>query len=84
MNQKPKMEHNEAKVFVKERDEWRDYSTIEEYIEDVTTCLVYSSWRYSEEHAREIIDYKMVWVKYGFEHQIPANDCSAEVGFFAG
>lgn len=79
-----KRENFEAQAFTKERDKWHDYASIKEYIEDVVVCLVYSPWQYSEEHAREIIDYKMVWVKYGFEHQIPANDCSAEIGFFAG
>lgn len=78
------MNREEALAFEKSRDEWQNYKNIDEYIEDVVTLLVYSPWHYSEEHAREIVDYKKKYVENAFKEKTPANDCSAEVGFFAG
>ena len=39
--------------FTEERCTFLDYKDIQEYIEDIVVCLVYSSWHYSEERGPE-------------------------------
>ncbi len=72
------------KEFVKECDSFKDYKDINEYIEDVVACLVYSPWGYSEKRAREIVKDRKKYIKEAFENEEAANDCSAEVGYFCG
>ena len=49
-----KMTEEEARKFCEERCTFLEYKDIQEYIEDIVVCLVYSSWHYSEERAREL------------------------------
>ena len=63
---------------------FKDYSSIDQYIEDVVICLVYSSWQYTEEQAREIVEEDMKTVREYYEKHIAADSCCAEIGYFCG
>ena len=70
--------------FIKACDTFKDYKSLEEYIEDLVVCLVYSSWNYTEEQAREIVDEKMEIAREFFEEKVPAEKATAELGYFCG
>lgn len=74
----------EAQRFTEERCTFLEYSNIQEYIEDIVICLVYSSWHYSEEEAREKCVERMWIIEDGFMNRIPADDCCVDVGYCAG
>jgi hypothetical protein len=79
-----KMTEEEARKFCEERCTFLDYKDIQEYIEDIVVCLVYSSWHYSEERARELCKDGMEWIEEYFEKKEPADDVSAEIGYCCG
>ena len=74
----------EAAEFVRGCGKWKNYKSIEEYEKDVIQCLVYSTWGYSKERAVEIVENNSGLVKELFEEKEPADDCCAEIGYFAG
>lgn len=78
------LNEKEARAHIKACKKFKEYDNIEEYIEDVVVCLVYSPWNYTEESARERVRYRMNYVRYAFEHREPADDCSIEVGYSCG
>ena len=47
-------------------------------------CLVYSSWHYSEEEARQQCEERMAWVEMFFERKEPAHDAAADIGYCCG
>ena len=47
------MTEEEAEKLCEERCTFLDYKDIQEYIEDIVVCLVYSPWHCSEERARQ-------------------------------
>lgn len=57
---------------------------INAYIEEVVVCLVNSSWRYTEERAREIIKERYDYIEEAYKAKEPADDCCAEVGYHCG
>ena len=63
---------------------WKNYKSIEEYKEDVVKCLMYSTWRYTEKQANEIVDERAVWLKHYYKSKTPADVCCAEIGFYGG
>jgi len=79
-----RMDAVEAKAFKAECDKWKGYKKIEDYIEDVVMCLVYSSWKYTEDQARECVKDRKKYVESAFKNKEPANDCCAEIGFYGG
>ena len=80
-----KMSDNEVDKFKRERFKWLDYKSIEDFKEDVVMCLVYSSWHYSEEDAREIVDkLRKDYIEEAYRDKEPAYDASCEAGYFAG
>ncbi len=79
-----KMTQEEAKAFSKDRCAWKNYKSIDAYIEDIVTILVYSTWHYSEIEARKITEDRMALVKNCYEKKIPADDCACDVGYFGG
>ncbi|MDO5138763.1 MAG: hypothetical protein Q4D71_09955 [Oscillospiraceae bacterium] len=78
------MTREEVKRFHKERCEFLDYKDIQEYIEDIVVCLVYSSWHYSEERARARCEERMFLIEECFEKKVPADDCYVDVGYSCG
>ena len=78
-----KMTEEEAWTFKEERCTFLEYKDIQEYIEDIVVCLVYSSWHYSEERARELCKEGMAWVEMFFERKEPADD-AADIGYCCG
>ncbi len=74
----------EASEYKRECCTFKDYESIDEYIEDVVICLVYSSWHYSEKEARECVEERMAFVKDGYKNKLPANKCCADVGYYCG
>ena len=79
-----KMTEEEARRFTEERCTFLDYKDIQEYIEDIVVCLVYSSWHYSEVRARELCKESMEWIEECFEQKEPADDACAEIGYCCG
>ena len=79
-----KLTDEEAEKFCDERCTFLDYKSIDEYIEDIVTCLVYSSWHYTEEQAREQVQERMVWVERYYEQKEPADDAAADIGYCCG
>jgi hypothetical protein len=79
-----KMTENEARIFVRDRCKWKDYKSIDDYVEDVVVCLVYSPWHYTEKEAREQCEERMNFIKQSFKEKMPADDCSADVGYCCG
>ena len=57
---------------------------INAYIEEVVVCLINSSWRYTEERAREIIKERYDYIEEAYKAKEPADDCCAEVGYHCG
>lgn len=78
------MTHEEAWRFKEERCEFLDYRSIQEYIEDIVVILVYSTWHYSEEDARERCEERMIFIRNCFENKVPADDCAVDVGYSCG
>ena len=79
-----KMTEEEAEKLCEERCTFLDYKDIQEYIEDIVVCLVYSSWHYSEERARQQCEERMGWVEMFFERKEPADDVVADIGYCCG
>ncbi|MBR3187534.1 MAG: hypothetical protein IKF59_05815 [Lachnospiraceae bacterium] len=74
----------EARKFKEERCTFLDYKDIQEYIEDIVVCLVYSTWHYTEEEARKQCEERMGWVKRFYEQKEPADDAAADIGYCCG
>ena len=79
-----KMTEEEAEKFREERCTFLEYKDIQEYIEDIVVCLVYSSWHYSEERARQQCEERMAWVEMYYSQKEPADDASADIGYCCG
>lgn len=79
-----KMTPDEAWEFSQDRSVWKDYKSIDEYIEDVVTILANSTWHYSEETARDIARDRKALIEYYYERKKPADDCACDVGYFGG
>ena len=79
-----KMTEEEAEKLCEERCTFLDYKDIQEYIEDIVVCLVYSPWHYSEERARQQCVERMAWVEESFERKEPADDVVADIGYCCG
>ena len=79
-----KLNEEEARTFVEDRCKWKNYKNIDDYIEDIVVCLVYSPWHYSEKRAREQCDERMIFIEQSYEDKMPADDCAAEVGYCCG
>ncbi len=79
-----KMTGEEAWEFKESRCKWFDYGSIEEYIEDIVVCLVYSTWHYTEERARQQCEDRMGLIERSYEKKEPADDCAADVGYCCG
>lgn len=79
-----KMSESEGQAFRSDRDAWKNYKSIDDYIEDIVVCLVYSSWHYSEKQAREQCEDRRDYIEESFDEKIPANDCAIEVGYCCG
>lgn len=78
------MTRDEAKEFKKERCTFLNYKDIGEYIEDIVTCLVYSTWRFTEEEARERCEERKALIENSFAKKEPADDCAVDVGYSCG
>ena len=78
------MAPDEVWAFRQDRCKWKAYRNIEEYVEDIVTILVYSTWHYSEKEAREIVKDRYEMVKDSYTKKEPADDCAYDVGYFCG
>ena len=78
------LDKNELKAFEKECDVFKAYNSIDEYIEDIVTYLVYSTWYYTEEKARRLVERDAEFVKESYERKDPAADCAVDVGYACG
>lgn len=79
-----KMSAEEAKAFVNDRCKWKNYKSMDDYIEDVVTCLVYSPWHYSEESSRKRCKEAKAFIEQCYEKETPADDCASDVGYCCG
>jgi hypothetical protein len=74
----------DAWAYAKECSEFKDYPDIKEYIEDIVTLLVYSTWHYTEIQAREVVEERMAWVEKFFKDKVPADDAYVDIGYYGG
>lgn len=74
----------EIAAFFDKCDEFGKYRDVKEYTEDILTILVYSSWHYSEEQARNLVDESEQFIKESFQNKVPAADCAVDVGYSCG
>ena len=79
-----RLTEEEAEKFIDERCQFLDYKSIDEYIEDIVVCLIYSSWHYTEERARKQCADRMIFIERSFAEKEPADDCAADVGYGCG
>lgn len=52
------------------------YKDISEYIEDIVTILVYSTWYFTEDRAREQCEDRKALIERCFKKKVPADDCA--------
>ena len=79
-----RLTEKEGRKYKEDCEKFKDYKDSEEYKEDVVICLVYSSWHYSEEEARELVNSRSDMIEEEYEAKTPADDCAADVGYFCG
>lgn len=79
-----KMTDDESYAFSKERCKFLNYKDVSEYIDDIVTILVYSTWRYSEDRARKQCEDRIVLIERYFQKKVPADDCAMDVGYSCG
>ena len=79
-----KMTPDEAWEFSRDRCKWKNYKSIRDYIEDIVTILVYSTWHYTEEQARESVEERKTLVEHYYGRKKPADDCACDVGYYGG
>lgn len=79
-----KMTEKEAEQFCNERYTFLDYKDIGGYIEDIVTCLVYSTWHYTEEDSREQCRERSALIKRCYSEKTPAYLCAMDVGYYGG
>ncbi len=79
-----KLTAEEARRFKEGCREFKEYPDIESYKSDIITYLVYSSWRYTEEEAKELVESWMAYVEEAYKRKESAFDCAAEVGYSCG
>ncbi len=79
-----RMTNEETIAFLKEHERFGDYNGIDEYIDDIVTILVNSSWHYDEQIARELVQDRMDYIREAYEDKVPVGFSSAEVGYCCG
>lgn len=75
---------NEDKLFIESCSVFKEYATIDEYIQDIQRCLELSSWNYSAETVKKLIDGDMDFIRKSFDNKVPADDVAVDVGYFCG
>lgn len=75
---------NEEKEFITSCDKFKKYTSIKEYIADIQKCLVLSSWHYSDEEAKILVERDNDFIKESFEKKEPANDTAIDIGYCCG
>jgi hypothetical protein len=78
------MQSEEKYASEKRGSTFKDDQNIEEYKEEICQCLICSSWHYSREDALDHIKDNEDYVRKCYEKKIPADECSAEVGYCCG
>lgn len=79
-----KMTEEEARNFYEERCTLLDYKDIQEYIKDIIVCLVYCTWHYLEERARQQCEELMAWGEEYYEQKEPVGNAAADIGYCCG
>ena len=78
------MTNEEAWKFEEDCGTFKDYKSVSEYIEDIVTCLVYSTWHYTEDRARKRAEQEADYIKRCYSEKCPAADCAVDVGYQCG
>ena len=63
-------------------DEFKDYSSLEEYVEDLILCIVASFTYYDEEGARKEVERSMDYVREAYDKQLPAGEAAYDFAIF--
>ena len=79
-----KFTQEEAWTYTEACQKFKNYNSLDEYAEDVVICLMYSSWHYSEERARQLVKEDMEYIKKCFDKKTPASICCSDVGYSCG
>ncbi len=75
---------NDEKKFIQGCCKFKDYADIGEYVADIQKCLELSSWHYSTEEAKKIVECEMDFIQKAFKGKEPADDVAAEIGYSCG
>lgn len=75
---------NDEKAFVKGCCKFKNYANIKEYVADIQKCLELSSWHYSAEQAKKLVENDMEYIKKAFKDKDPADYVAADIGFICG
>ena len=70
--------------YLKGCSQFKDNYSFKDYVREVIICLMESSYRYSEESARERVKISMNYIKGEYEVKEPAAYCVIEVGYSCG
>lgn len=65
-------------------DSFKNYTSIDEYIVDIIRYLTLSSWHYSENEAKELIERDKNYIKDCFKKKEPVADVAVDVGYSCG
>lgn len=74
----------EEREFFVSCDSFKNYTSIDEYIVDTIRYLTLSSWQYSENEAKELIERDKSYIKDCFKKKEPVADVAVDVGYNCG
>ena len=72
------------KAFYEGCTEFKNYSSLDEYIEDIRKCLMLSDWHYSEQESDRQIKENFDFIKDAYNNKEPALITAADAGYCCG
>lgn len=74
----------EEKAFCKSCTEFKNYSSFDEYAEDIRRCLMLSDWHYSEQESDRQIKENLDFIKEAYNNRYPAWSTAMDAGYCCG
>lgn len=65
-------------------DSFKNYASIDEYKADMLKWLKLSSWHYSEETAKELMESNSAYIEQAYADRVPVSDAAVDVGYCCG
>ncbi len=77
---------DEEKSFMKSCNEFKEYGSIDEYINDIRRLLMIGIMppRFSEKNANKLINEELEYIKSDFEQKIDACACAVNIAYCCG